>query len=416
MLPRAPTPARSAGSDQMIAIGLGGVVFGLFALELLRGFSVRKLGVPILLAAYFPLLALHELGHALAAVLVGARLCRVVIGVGRPWLQLQVGGVPVTVRVIPAGGYVSAAPRTVEGARWRMAVVYAGGPGLELLFLLFLVATVGAERLLAPSQEIGIIALQSVAAALVLGIAFNLFPWLTHDGHPTDGLGILTSPLASDAAVERWVTAGAIAEIEPLLRTRRVSDAMARIEPDLERHPENVWLVLLLASLWREADEPRRAGQLVEPWLERDLPVEQGAAVHAAVAAAARDLGQQDLLETAAEHAAMALEAFPLDPSLHVLQASIALERGQAQMAVAQLEAARERLGSSLGTADADHRARDECDAWLALAWSRRGHHREARQIVTQLRERGAQGRLLDRVVAEITAEPGGLADVSSSP
>ena len=92
VLPRAPTTSRTSSTDHLIGIGLGAAIFGLFALELLRELTIAKLSVPFIVAAYAPLLVLHEAGHALAAWLVGARVCKVVIGMGRPLWRFRVLG------------------------------------------------------------------------------------------------------------------------------------------------------------------------------------------------------------------------------------------------------------------------------------------------------------------------------------
>jgi tetratricopeptide (TPR) repeat protein len=399
MLPRAPTRPRTSGTDHLIGIGLGAAVFGLFALELLRDVTIAKLSAPFILAAYVPLLVIHELGHALAAWLVGSRVSKVVIGMGRPIWRFRFAGVPVTLRLVPVSGYVIATPRSLDGARWRSAVVYLGGPGIELLLLAALAVAVGPAQLLAPAVTVSEVALQSVAVALALDVAFNLAPIPTADGALRDGLGIVSSPFLSDARLQAWIAGGVASDIEPLLEVGRVDGAVEVVEQATLRHPDNVHLVFLLASLLREAGRPREAGQRLEPWLERTLPDASLAIVHAHVASAARDLDDPDLYEVAAEHITKALELFPGELTFLMIRATIQLERGQTGAAAESLEQCLDGLRAlPLEIGDEDHRPRDECETWLALARLQQGRTNVAREHLKRLIDRGARGRLLDRL------------------
>src|SRR5690606_17482112 len=91
--------------------------------------------------------AVHELGHASMAAVLGWRVCRIVIGMGKPLLRFRVAGVPVQVCRYPVGGHVVPAPRELQGAPWKSSLIFAAGPAAELLVLLVLVALVGFDEL-----------------------------------------------------------------------------------------------------------------------------------------------------------------------------------------------------------------------------------------------------------------------------
>ena len=369
----------------------------------LREVTIAKLSVPFVLAAYLPLLVLHEFGHAVAAWLVGSSVCKVVIGMGRPLWRFRFAGVPVTVRLIPVSGYVVSSPRELQGARWRSAVVYLGGPGIEALLLLALVLTVGSEQLLMRATTIPTIALQSLAVALVLDVVLNLAPFPTADGALRDGLGIVLSPFVTDTQIEAWIASGYATRIEPDLDAGRVDSAVQTVTRAAEHHPDNAHLLFLLASLLREAGRPREAGQLLEPWLERPLPDAVRALLHAHIASAARDLDDPDLYDVATEHIDQALARFAGELTFRMIRASIQLERGQVGSAAESLELCLEglrELPPEVG--EEDHRPRDECETWLALARLQQGKVEVARRHYASLIGRGARGRLLDRLEREI--------------
>jgi len=169
---------------------------GLIGASLFDDFEPRKLAGIFVPLFWIPLLALHEAGHALVARLCGWQVDRVVIGFGRTVRRLEVGGVPVLLKAFPISGYVLPRPRDLRSPRLKNTLIYAGGPGIEILLLLLLAALFGAERLLSPSESVGIIALQSVCVTILMGLVFTLIPHHTSSGGGTswsDGMGILMS-------------------------------------------------------------------------------------------------------------------------------------------------------------------------------------------------------------------------------
>ncbi len=416
MLPRAPVRSRTSGTDHLIGLGLGAVIFGLFAVELMHELTIAKLSAPIILVAWIPLLVVHEFGHALAARLVGSRVCKVVIGMGRPLWRFRVGSVPVTIRLVPVSGYVVASPGSLSGARWRSALVYLGGPGIELALLLLLATIVGPQRLLTPATSVTLIAAQSVGVALALDIAFNLAPIPTADGALRDGLGIVLSPFLTETRLESWIAGGYAADIEPLLEAGRLDRAIETVEHASNHHPQNIHIVFLLATLLREAGRPREAGQHLEPWLEKPLPDVLRAILNAHVASAARDLGDPDLHAVAAEHIDRALELFPDEVLFQMIRGSILLERGQIGSAAQLLTECLEGLrGLPPEVGEEDHRPRDECETWLALTRLQQGKTEVARQQLNHLLDRGARGKPLDRLQDELATEPPAEDDTSST-
>lgn len=169
--------------------------FALFLLvEIARDFEVPKLAAPFFLLSWIPLLVLHEFGHAFAARLLGWRVDRVCIGSGRTRLERRLFGMRVEFRTLPLSGFVSPRPVDLRHPRLKQCLVYAAGPGAELLAVALAVLLVGSETLLSRSFQPGIVAVQSFCVAALLGAALNLLP-LTHrveGGRAwSDGLGMI---------------------------------------------------------------------------------------------------------------------------------------------------------------------------------------------------------------------------------
>lgn len=192
-----PAPDRAPrGNERWMLLGAFGIALGALVAIVVEDYEPVKLAPVFMLLSWFPLIALHELGHAAVARLVGWRVDAIVIGFGVEALRFRLLGVPCTLKAYPLGGYVVPGPRSTAGIRLRSALVYAAGPGVELLLVGAIALALGPDALLSRSDAIGTIALQAVAIAALIGAATNLVPRRvqTERGESyTDGMGILVS-------------------------------------------------------------------------------------------------------------------------------------------------------------------------------------------------------------------------------
>lgn len=181
--------------------------FGLFLLiELASEFSVQKLSVPFFLFSWVILLVLHEGGHALMARLFGWRVERICLGTGKVRWERPLFGIPVEFRTIPLSGFVVPRPVDLRAARLKLSLIYAAGPGIELLAVALIAAIVGPDRLLQASREVPMIAIQSFSVAAIFGAGLNLIP-LPHRTQQgmgwSDGLGMVASWWLRDEDLQR---------------------------------------------------------------------------------------------------------------------------------------------------------------------------------------------------------------------
>jgi membrane-associated protease RseP (regulator of RpoE activity) len=184
------------GNERAIVAVFTLFIGGAFVAEILSAYQPAKLSILFMLAFWVPLVALHELGHAIAAARLGWRVRQLVVGFGPVIKRFEVRGVSVELRALPIEGFVRCAPTTLDNVRLRSAAIYFAGPGIELVFAGLIWLAVGSGVLFSATQDVSLIALQSLALAAVMGGVLNLIPHssFSADGEiPNDGLGILLS-------------------------------------------------------------------------------------------------------------------------------------------------------------------------------------------------------------------------------
>lgn len=210
------TPSERLGAGLFLLL-----VLGLFGAAIVVEFQPVKLTVLFFLASWAGLLFLHETGHALMAMLMGWRVIRVCIGTGRVVGRFQWRRTAVELRIYPVMDYVLPAPRRIRLPRLENALIYFAGPGIELLILGLVVVLVGPETLLTRTEELGMLAVQSLALAIAVSVVVNLAPHATYTAKGplvSDGLGILQSFAQPLSYYEELRDAGEQEEMENLER------------------------------------------------------------------------------------------------------------------------------------------------------------------------------------------------------
>ncbi|MEE9309651.1 MAG: M50 family metallopeptidase [Cocleimonas sp.] len=198
----------SKGEKIFIAIISLAFLF-MMSMEIMSDYEPRKLGALLFVVFWIPLLFIHEFGHAIMATLLGWRVERTVIGFGKVLIHTRLLGAPMEIRSIPLEGFVQIAPRTVKLARFKHALIYFAGPGIELLLFFIITLMLGGfSHLFGISNDYSHIALQSFAFAALAGAVINLIPIgiTTKDGStPNDGMGILLCLFSTGMDYELWI-------------------------------------------------------------------------------------------------------------------------------------------------------------------------------------------------------------------
>jgi hypothetical protein len=347
--------------ERMIVLVLALGLLALFVADLAQGFSSHKLSVLFVVLFWGPLLVLHELGHTVAARLVGWNVSEIVIGFGRELHRFRVGGTRVHVRALPVEGYVISSPTSGSYARARskQAFIYFAGPLTELLVLAVLFPILD-FRLPSPDDGVGRVALESLGVAAAAGALCTLFPYRSQ-GNPSDGLGMLLSWFASEDSFRQRLGWPFISEARRLVLREQLGLAEQTIEAGLSQHPGEPRLIGLRAVCQAAAGQGERAYATLEELGPPDArPAIQGADLLADAAWAVLFARDTALLPDAGRAAERAHTLCPDDPHYEILLGRIHLERSRPEEAYTCLMNAYKR------TRDVDQEA--QCVAYLTLA------------------------------------------------
>ncbi|WP_158521108.1 site-2 protease family protein [Fuerstiella marisgermanici] len=181
---------------------------------------------------------IHELGHTLMALAVRFRVFRIQLGIGDEVFSFQIGETLVSFGR-SYGGRVWAAPWTLDGWKWRKAMISIAGPGLCVV--VGVVAIVFGLMFENPVK---------VKAASVLFGMINigqLRSFIPDDNRPTDGGNLLVA-LRATPDVVRATAMAAWAEEASQLVERGHPVAVERARRCFDLAPEHPNATLLLAA------------------------------------------------------------------------------------------------------------------------------------------------------------------------
>lgn len=191
----------STTGENLLVYGLSALFLGLMLLEIFSNYEPRKLAALFFLLWWLPLVLVHEFGHAVVANALGWQIQRTVIGFGRVVYQGQLFKAPLELRLIPIEGFVQFNPVYGRGMRYKHALTYFAGPGIELLVAASIMGLMGWDNFFLIEDDYWKLAFQALAYAALAGAIINLIPMgvVTRDGEtPNDGLGILVSLFSSE--------------------------------------------------------------------------------------------------------------------------------------------------------------------------------------------------------------------------
>jgi hypothetical protein len=394
MLQRLEPEERLQGADRVIIIAIGAIIFGGFALDLLVDFAWLKAGALVMFFAWVGLIVVHELGHAAMAAALGWRVCRIVIGMGKPLLRFRAFGVPIQICRYPVGGHVVPAPLTADGAGWKSSLIYMAGPGAELLVLLALLALFGFEQLTGTPTSFLVLSAQATALAAILGVVFNLIPLTTREGGITDGLGIVLSPWLSQESFQERQALPFTTAAESLLLAGRPGRAAEVLRDGVEQLRDNLPATVRLALALLDAADPEATVHVLDPLVKRDdIPESLQPAILATLSTALL-WTTQDRLDDADAYTQFAMTRAPDSPSIRLARARVLLELGQLHAALAILPEVQGPVP--------DERLIDARDVMRARIEVKRGQRAAALELVRALEARGARGFELDRLRQEL--------------
>ncbi len=370
--PRLPTSRR----ERLWVLLFSAALAALFAAEVVSDFTTAKLGGVFLIVFWTPALILHELGHAWMARRLGWHVSEVVIGFGRELLVFRLRETLVRFKLLPIEGYVVPHPRNLERARLKSALIYAAGPGAELLFVFICWMVLGRD-LFTRSDSVSVIALQGAATAAAMGAVFNLVPYASGRG-VSDGLGIILSCFATEDVFRARLLFPFIAGARQHLYREDVQGARGLLEKARLRDPGDLRVHALSAVACAIAGSHEEAYAALEDLGNPDDQPEEARVELLLAAVWVTLLANERVLFARADAACESvLELSPGDSRALLLRGRLALARDSYEEAIAILmrgySASREREEEA------------QYAAYLAIAWTRAGRRDEAERFIGEL-------------------------------
>ncbi|HEU4624229.1 MAG TPA: site-2 protease family protein [Steroidobacteraceae bacterium] len=213
--------------------------------------GLGELTLPLLLIACLmtPLsIVAHELGHAVAARLVGLTVGAIVIGVGRKLWSGEIFGTAVTLHAWPLSGLTFLGSQSLHFLRTRLWLATLMGPATNGLLVILAVEhwpdTV--ERVGAPLLSLwiitnGLLALQSLVPRRFQHAREML---------STDGLALLQIPRSTPEQLESYLFTASLLRAHARFERRDYAGARDVCLQGLELAPDNLQLRVLLSACY----------------------------------------------------------------------------------------------------------------------------------------------------------------------
>lgn len=349
----------------------------------------------------------HELGHSIAAWLLGWDIFRITFGIGPCWTKWRIAGILIRFRLIPDGGSVSAF--SLRQRNWRICrlIFIAAGPLMNLAIAILAVEFAGGWRQFIDDLFASTWSTLGVASAFTFIV--NLIPqtvW-THEGTSvSDGLQIarlLFKPLPSER-IRR--TSYYLAQGAALMANDDAEQAVKIFSTAHIEYPEDASIAVSLSAALMKAGKVDEGRSLVCRLLQ--LHTGEGpisATLRNNLAWADLLIGSPALLGEADEASTAALSFAPWEACFQGTRGAVLAFIGKPDKALHFLRQA---------IKDADQRSdRSALLCAMAIAEHHGGHQKMAAKLVDKARHLDPKCKLLSRAEAQIAGHPVGLAFAS---
>ncbi len=198
----------------------------------------------ILLFFIFAFLAIyiHELGHILAALLVGIGINRVIIGEGKSLFRKKIYGILVILNRRPGNGYTFVGELKKGFSKPAHSLFVVGGLLLQIIIIFPLVFITDFSF----SDFIGSYNVSISASFIMANLVFiivNLIPFRIQFKEikiPNDGLQLLRIPFLKPEEINEVLSAGKILEAFELIEAKKYEEAQSAYELCLKDFPESI--------------------------------------------------------------------------------------------------------------------------------------------------------------------------------
>lgn len=335
----------------------------------------------------------HELAHLTAARLLGYRVFKMIIGMGKTLFTRNIFGFPTEFKILPAGGLAIAAPTTKKYFRLKQFGFIFAGPFINLLL----------AALVYPFVSDELWSISALSYQLAPGLAFfytnlfvltyNLWP---HDVTtslgklPSDGKLLLQTFRIKPETIEQSLAARFVYEAAEDFQKKDYQKARHAIEEGLRRYPENFyllnWLSLLLIR-FREFPEARAVSFKILAESEK-VPL-QHAMILNNIAYVDALMCDHELLPEADDFSQKAMANLAWHPAIKGTRGTVLVELGRIEEGIVLLKQ------SISGHEDIHGKAENAC--FLAMAESKLGNFTAGQQYLDEARRYDSTCYMLER-------------------
>jgi tetratricopeptide (TPR) repeat protein len=371
-----------------ILLGVSGLILLMLpdALVEMRVIAVFCLIPPFLIASLLP----HELGHALAAKLLGLRIFSISFGLyGRTLWKRRLFGCVIEVKSLPVIGLTEVGYTSRHWVRLRDFLMVLAGPMANAALVAPIYLIFGK-----PSVSTGTLLLHAFVWANLLMVFLNLWPRRTSE-FPSDGLQLLLTPFLSRTEIQHRCALYFWREGLSCFERHDFSDARAWAERGLRDHPGDALLLDGLAIVAIRQQRFAEAHKIFEELLARsDLDAAIRAFLLSHAAWSNLLSGEASLLDEADRFSREAAEWLPWLPDVKGARGAVLVEQNRVDEGIPLL---REALKEH---ADAKDKAFDAC--YLAIGYAKISSAHEARARLEEAQKFDPHCHLLPRVFKEL--------------
>lgn len=198
----------------------------------------------LFLLSLFPLVIIHESGHAFVAKVFGFRIFSVTVGYGKRLFEIKPFGITMRFNLYPLSGQTVAIPHNDKGFRLKYWLYIFGGPATHLAFILILGPIFITKASVANFLSRPLLLEPFLLANLFL-LVMNLIPSPAKGIGPgvyTDGHQLLHIPFFKSADFSRIIGLGRQVEAIELMRVEKYAEAIVILEELIAERPDDAAL------------------------------------------------------------------------------------------------------------------------------------------------------------------------------